>query len=109
MEAPILNSSNQQVGTAALDEGTLGIALVVVIVVGSLMAVVYIWRIIEAAWFEPADESADATAGTIREAPPAMLAMVWLAALANIYFGINTDLTVGVADLAARTLMGGYR
>jgi len=92
--------------TAALDEGALGIALVAVIVVGSLMAVVYIWRIVEAAWFEPADESADVAAGTVREAPLTMLAVVWLAALANIYFGFATGLQHELATRAATSLLG---
>ena len=92
--------------TAALDEGALGIALVAVIVVGSLMAVVYIWRIVEAAWFEPADDSATGPAGTIREAPVAMLAIVWLAALANIYFGLATGLPRELATRAAISLLG---
>ena len=34
--------------TAALEQGSLGIALVAVLVISSLMAVVYIWRIVEA-------------------------------------------------------------
>ena len=92
--------------TAALDEGALGIALVAVIVVGSLMAVVYIWRIVEAAWFEPADDSATGPAGAIREAPVTMLAVVWLAALANIYFGLATGLPRELATRAAISLLG---
>ncbi len=36
---------------AALGEGALGVGLITVVVVGSLMAVVYIWRIVETAWF----------------------------------------------------------
>ncbi len=92
--------------TAALDEGALGIALVAVIVVGSLMAVVYIWRIVEAAWFEPADDSATGPAGTVREAPVTMLAVVWLAALANIYFGLATGLPRELATRAAISLLG---
>ena len=92
--------------TAALDEGALGIALVAVIVVGSLMAVVYIWRIVEAAWFEPIDESADGPAETIREAPAPMLAVVWLAVLANVYFGFTTGPQRELATRAAVSLLG---
>ena len=80
-------------------------ALAVLILVGSLLAVIYIWRVVEAAWFaEPSEKAAAA-----REAPLAMLIPMWILVLANIYFGVNTKLTVGVADLAARTLLGGYR
>jgi multicomponent Na+:H+ antiporter subunit D len=91
---------------AALEEGALGIALVAVIVVGSLMAVVYIWRIVEAAWFAPADESSDNPGASVREAPAAMLAILWLAALANIYFGIATGLPRELATSAAISLLG---
>jgi multicomponent Na+:H+ antiporter subunit D len=88
---------------ASIQEGYWGLAAL--ILVGSLLAVIYIWRVVEAAWFaEPSEKAAAA-----REAPLAMLIPMWILVLANIYFGINTDLTVGVADLAARTLMGGYR
>ena len=90
---------------AVLDEGILGLALVAVIVAGSLMAVVYIWRIVEAAWF--AEEAADAPA--IREAPAPMLAVIWLAALANIYFGLVTELPRELATGAAESLLGHLR
>jgi multicomponent Na+:H+ antiporter subunit D len=35
-----------------------------------------------------------------------MLIPVWLLIAANIYFGIDTDLTVGVASRAAGVLLG---
>ena len=41
-----------------------------------------------------------------REAPPLMLIPVWVLIAANIYFGIDTDLTVDVAARAASILMG---
>ena len=88
--------------SAALDEGALGIALVAVIVAGSLMAVVYVWRIIEAAWFAPAQEPAE----SVQEAPAPMLAMIWLAAGANVYFGLATELTRELATSAAVSLLG---
>ena len=57
--------------TAALEQGSLGIALVVVLVISSLMAVIYIWRIVEAIYF--AEPASDLSA--VREAPPMMLAV----------------------------------
>jgi len=87
---------------AALEAGVLGYFLIGVIVVGSLMAVVYIWRIVEAAWFAPAvDESA-----VVREAPAMMLAVIWLTALANVYFGLATELPRELASGAAVSLLG---
>jgi len=87
---------------AALDEGVLGFALVAVIVAGSLMAVVYVWRIVESAWFTAPPE----TAASPREAPTPMLAFVWLAALANVYFGLATGLPRRLAGEAAVSLLG---
>jgi multicomponent Na+:H+ antiporter subunit D len=35
-----------------------------------------------------------------------MLLPVWILVLANLYFGIDTRLTLGVADQTARLLLG---
>ena len=85
---------------AVLERGWLGVALVFAIVVGSLLAVVYVWRVIEAAWFKapPADGAAT------REAPIELLAVIWIAALANIYFGIFTELPISLSSMAAEGL-----
>ena len=75
-----------------------------VIVVTSLMAVVYVGKVLEAAWFrEPGQNTLAARA---REAPVMMLAPLWLLVLANLWFGIETSLTVGVARRAAASLLG---
>ena len=87
---------------AALDEGALGAFLVGLIVVSSLLALVYIWRVVEAAYFRP--PPADAPAHT--EAPLVMLVPTWALALANIYFGLDTSLSVGLATEAAEALLG---
>ncbi|VAW85363.1 Na(+) H(+) antiporter subunit D [hydrothermal vent metagenome] len=73
---------------------------VAVILVGSLLAVVYMAKIIEALYFKPALENNQ----TVKEAPLLLLVPTWVLVLANIYFGLNTDLTVGVAERAAQVL-----
>ena len=85
---------------AVLDRGMLGVALIIAIVVGSLLAVVYVWRVIEAAYFHapPTDRPA------LREAPIELLAITWVAALANLYFGLVTDVPVSLASMAAERL-----
>ena len=88
--------------SAAYEQGPLGIALIVVLVVSSLMAVVYIWRIVESIYF--AEPTADLTA--VREAPIVMLALTWVAALTNIYFGLSPELPVSLSTSAANTLLG---
>lgn len=87
--------------SAALGKGLLGGILVAVIVISSLMAVVYIWRVIEAAYFNEAPASNAPT----REAPPALLAVTWVAALGNIYFGLVTSLPVTLSTSAAEQLI----
>ena len=45
--------------------------------------------------------------GELKEAPLSMLAPLWALAGANIYFGLNTQLTVNLAERAAAALIGG--
>ena len=40
----------------------------------------------------------------VSEAPLSLLVPMWTLVLANIYFGINTELTVNVADTAVKLL-----
>lgn len=87
--------------TAALAEGSVGIALIAVIVVSSLMALVYVWRVVESAYFgRPKIDAAPP-----HEAPPVLLTVTWVAALANLYFGLMPSLPVTLASAAAETLL----
>jgi len=86
--------------SAALDAGWWW--LVVVIVIGSLLAVVYVWRVIEVVWFRPPHP---ALAGKT-EAPWSLLFPTWGLALANVYFGVETSLTTGTAEAAVQVLFG---
>ena len=88
---------------AALERGNW--LVVAVILVGSLLAAVYVWRVIEVAYFRPGARD-DAGEG-IAEAPLSMLIPTWILIGASIYFGIHTSLTLGVAERAARFLLGG--
>ncbi len=74
--------------------------VVAVILFGSLLAVVYVGKIVEALYFKPATN----TNLTVKEAPTLLLAPTWILVFANIYFGLDTDLTVGVAGRAAQAL-----
>ena len=71
------------------------------IVISSLLAVIYIWRVVEAAYFR--EPPTDAPSG---EAPLSLLIPTWVLIALNVYFGIETSLPVGVAEHAARALMG---
>ena len=89
---------------AAIEDGRW--LVVVVVVVGSLLALVYVWRVVEAAYFQApgGDHPRD-----VDEAPLALLLPTLTLAAACIYFGLATDLTVGVARIAALSLLGGFR
>ncbi len=80
---------------------SLGIALVAVIVVSSLMAVVYIWRVVEAAYFHAPDPDSTAV-----EAPLPLLLATWGAVLLNFYFGLMPGIPVNLATSAAQMLHG---
>lgn len=87
---------------AAMELGTAGLPLVAVILISSLMAVVYVWRIVEATCFgEVIDETRPPTS-----VPPLLVAVLWLAASANIYFGLNPDLPLTLSGDAATELLG---
>jgi multicomponent Na+:H+ antiporter subunit D len=72
------------------------------ILAASLLALVYVWKLVEAAYFA-APAGSDARRD---EAPLSMLIPVWLLVGANVYFGLHTELSVGVAREAAQQLLG---
>jgi multicomponent Na+:H+ antiporter subunit D len=76
--------------------------VVVLVLVASLIAVLYIWRVVEVAYFgeRPAD------APLVAEAPLALLIPTWIMVGANLYFGIETSLTVGLASEVSAGLIG---
>lgn len=87
----------------ALQKGWWPVA--VLILITSLMALAYIWRVVEAAYFHPFPEDANRP-GTVREAPLTLLVPTWALVAANIYFGVDASLTAGVAGRAAEILLG---
>jgi len=77
--------------------------LAFLIVASSLITLVYVGRVVEAAWFrEPT-----AVALAAREAPAAMLIPIWLLAGATIYLGLDAGRAAGIAGKVAATLLGG--
>jgi multicomponent Na+:H+ antiporter subunit D len=88
---------------AALDHGWWPIAVLVVL--SSLLAVVYVWRVVEVVYFQSAPEP-DLTDPAVREAPLDMLVPTWLLIAATVYFGVDTSASVGVAGRAAAMLLG---
>jgi multicomponent Na+:H+ antiporter subunit D len=94
--------------SAAFQQGPLGMVAVVVVVLSSLAAVVYVWKIVEQLYFgEPEDSSAaGALVNPFKSEAPAMLLLgIWVVALANIYFGLFPGFTVSLSESAAAGLM----
>lgn len=86
---------------AAIEAGYWPIAMLVLI--GSLLAFFYLWKIVELAYF---NEPQIQTSSKRNEAPPGILIPMWILVIANIYFGIDTELTAGATQAAASMLMG---
>lgn len=84
---------------AAIDSGLWWIAFFILI--SSLLAIIYVWRLVEAAYLSPSPEGAP-----VGEAPLVMLIPTWVLVLANVYFGVDTRVSVGVATRAAEYLLG---
>lgn len=76
--------------------------LVPIIVASSLLAVVYVWRFVEAAYLrEPPPEAQEKN-----EAPWSMLVPAWVLVALSVYFGFDTRFTLGSATRAAQMLFG---
>ncbi len=85
---------------ATLEQGWWPLAALVLL--GSLLALVYIWRVVETLYFQP--PPANAPGG---EAPLSMQIPMWLLLGAILYFGTSSSLTAGVARRAAAQLLAG--
>ncbi|MGE0725540.1 MAG: proton-conducting transporter membrane subunit, partial [Alphaproteobacteria bacterium] len=77
--------------------------LAAIIVGSSVLAIVYLGRVVEVAFFRPPL----AATARVAEAPPSMLITIFLLAGATLWFGLRTDLVVGSARAAAAALLGG--
>ncbi|SMF09700.1 multisubunit sodium/proton antiporter, MrpD subunit (TC 2.A.63.1) [Alteromonadaceae bacterium Bs31] len=88
--------------SAAMDEGRFAWLLVAVILISSLMALVYVWRIVETLYFK----QAVAEAQSPKEAPGVLLLVTWVVALANIGFGLFPQFPLSLSSAAAKLLLG---
>ena len=69
----------------------------VAILVSSLFAVIYIWKIVEVLYFNEKPENHG-------ELSFYLVAPIWILALFCIFLGLNTGLTVDIANMAAKIL-----
>ena len=87
---------------AALDRGWWW--AVAAVLISSVLAVFYVYRLLAVMWVRPAPDTHGAT---IRRLPVIMAAPLWILALANLVFGVNADLLVGFAERAAAAAIAG--
>jgi multicomponent Na+:H+ antiporter subunit D len=79
--------------------------VVFLIVASSLLALVYVGRVLEIAWLrEPSAAVADAS-----DPPLSMLLPLVLLAAATVYFGFDTQWTAGIASTTAKGLLESLR
>jgi multicomponent Na+:H+ antiporter subunit D len=83
---------------ALLDKGWW--PLTVLVLISSLLAVIYVWRIVEWVYFSQPRIIID----EVKDAPLSQLVPIWILVIANVYFGIDTSLTVGISQKAAALL-----
>ena len=81
-------------------DDTLFLLIAFAIVLSSLLAVVYVWRIIEALYFAPQKQ-------IYSDPPLGMLLPMLILGAACLYFGIVTDLSVNIALKGAQVLFDG--
>ena len=75
--------------------------LIGAIVLSSLLAVAYVWRFVEVAYFSPPP----ATSEGVKEAPLSLLVPAWLLVIATLWFGFDTSFSIGSASEAAQQLL----
>lgn len=85
---------------AALERGWWWLALLILL--GSLLSVVYVWRVVETCYFREPKTPA-------REAPMSMLVCAWVLVAGCVYFGLDSSLTLGAASAAAQSLLEALR
>jgi multicomponent Na+:H+ antiporter subunit D len=88
-----------------IDAGYWGMAFVVVL--GSVLSLVYVWRLVEVIWLTQPDQPDHDK--PVREAPLSMLLPMWLLIGASVWFGIDATWTGNAAAAAAHMLLDGGR
>ena len=75
--------------------------LAMIVLFTSLLAVIYIWRVIEQMYFRAPKKEC----GYIEEASPVLLTCTWVMILTTVYFGIDNSYPVHMATAAAEVLL----
>jgi multicomponent Na+:H+ antiporter subunit D len=86
--------------SASIEQGAFGVSFLILL--SSLLALVYIWRLIEVMYLTDAPDGA-----VEADAPSSYLVPTWILVGASVYFGLSTERTLGIASAAAQQLLGG--
>ena len=73
--------------------------LAVLILASSLLTALYIWKVVEVLYFQPASPN-------LKTLPWSCSVPLWAMVIANLYFGIHATFTVGIASRIASFLFG---
>jgi multicomponent Na+:H+ antiporter subunit D len=90
---------------AAVELGPYGALLIAPILASSLMAVLYVWKVVESAYFGASEGGDTAVAAAGSESPWWVLAVLWGVVLLNVYFGLQPELPLELARDAATSLL----
>lgn len=92
---------------AAISEGKW--IVVITIVVGSVLAVAYVWKIVEAMYFNSKRKvvirGVNSGDISVAKAPISMAIALWIGAAGCLYFGLYTDLPFEAAQSVAKALL----
>lgn len=72
------------------------------IVASSLIAVVYVWRLVETLYLAPSVATTQ-----VSEAPLTLLIPTWILVVASIWFGLDADFAIDISRKAAELLLQG--
>jgi multicomponent Na+:H+ antiporter subunit D len=82
--------------------------VVVVVLVSSILAILYVWKMVEALYYSRSDKvhvhNVDAGSDAIGHSPVSMSVALWIAVAACVYFGIDTDFYRQAAETAVDAL-----
>ncbi|MDC1383967.1 proton-conducting transporter membrane subunit, partial [Candidatus Puniceispirillum sp.] len=76
--------------------------ILAVVLVSSALSVVYLWKIMEVMWMQPAPAKS-----TKLVENPAIYLPLWIVAFGNIWFGVDAGWLVTASQMAAVALFGG--
>ncbi len=82
--------------------------MVFIILLGSLLAIVYVWKLIEVLYFKEAEKTriqgVQSGSDNIGRSPLGMSVATWILVAGCVYFGLDTRLTIDTAEVAVSLL-----